>query len=326
MTIESPPLPRRRLRPRLRGAGNLGDRLFAGITLLFAACVLGLLLLFVVELARNARLPMREFGWSFLWGDTWNPVTKVFGALPFIVGTLMSSFIALLLAVPVGLGTAIFLSEFAPRSLRTPLSLTAELLAAIPSVVYGLWGIFVLVPFIRERVQPALGDTLGFLPMFQGPSFGISMLAGGVILAIMVVPTIIAISRDVMLAVPVSQREALYALGGTRWEVIRYTVLPYARPGIFGGVILALGRALGETMAVTMVIGNRPEISLSWFKPAATLASVIANEFTEATYDLYLQSLIELSLILIGLTILVNAAARLLVWRVTRNFRPAGGA
>jgi len=286
--------------------------------------VLVLVLAFVIELARNSRLPIEKFGLSFLTSRSWNPVKQTFGALPFIVGTLMSSFIALLLAVPIGLGMAVYLSEYSPRFLQTPLSFLAELLAAVPSVVYGLWGIFVLVPLIRDPLQPFLKHTLGFLPIFSGPSFGISMLAGGIILSIMIVPTVIAISRDVMYAVPRSQREAMYALGATKWEVVGKAVLPYARTGIIGGVILALGRALGETMAVTMVIGNRPEISWSWFKPAATLSSIIANEFTEATYDLYLQSLIELGLILIGVTIIVNAVARLLVWRITRNFTPAG--
>jgi len=314
-------VPRAELRA---GQGNLGDRLFYWLTLIFAAAVLVLVLAFVIELARNSRLPIEKFGLSFLTSRSWNPVKQTFGALPFIVGTLMSSFIALLLAVPIGLGMAVYLSEYSPRFLQTPLSFLAELLAAVPSVVYGLWGIFVLVPLIRDPLQPFLKHTLGFLPIFSGPSFGISMLAGGIILSIMIVPTVIAISRDVMYAVPRSQREAMYALGATKWEVVGKAVLPYARTGIIGGVILALGRALGETMAVTMVIGNRPEISWSWFKPAATLSSIIANEFTEATYDLYLQSLIELGLILIGVTIVVNAVARLLVWRITRNFTPAG--
>ncbi|MER3419354.1 MAG: phosphate ABC transporter permease subunit PstC [Chloroflexota bacterium] len=310
---------------RLRGRqGNVGDVLFAAVTWAFAATVLALLLLLLVELVRNASLPMRQFGWAFLWTRTWDPVTRTFGALPFIYGTVMSSCIALLLAVPIGLGTAIFLAEFAPGWLRSPLSFLVELLAAIPSVVYGLWGVFVLVPLIRDPVQVTLKRVLGFVPLFQGPTFGISLLAGGVILAIMVLPTVIAITRDVVLAVPSSQREAMYALGATKWEVIRGAVLPYGRSGIIGGVILALGRALGETMAVTMVIGNRPQISLSWFQPAATLASVIANEFTEATYDLYLQSLVALGLILIGVAIIVNLAARLLIWRLTRGFRPAG--
>ncbi len=316
-------VPATTVRPRLDGR-NLGDRVFAAVTCLFATLVLALLLLFIVELARNSRLPLREFGWAFLWTRTWDPVARTFGALPFIYGTLMSSFIALLLAVPIGLGAAIFLAEFAPGWLRAPLSFLTELLAAIPSVVYGLWGIFVLVPLVRDPVQTTLKRTLGFVPLFQGPAFGISMLAGGVVLAIMVMPTIIAITRDVVAAVPGSQREAMYALGATKWEVIRGAVLPYGRSGIIGGVILALGRALGETMAVTMVIGNRPDISPSWFRPAATLASVIANEFTEATYELYLQSLVALGLILIGVAIIVNLAARLLIWRLTRGRRAAG--
>jgi phosphate transport system permease protein len=325
MSTQSAPPPRPGLRAGFRrGTHNLGDRIFRAATFVFAVLVLAILLLFVIELIRNSSEPINKFGLKFLWTRQWNPVKQVFGALPFIFGTLMSSFIALLLAVPVGIGTAIFLSEFAPPKLRGPLSFLAELLAAIPSIVYGLWGIFVLVPFIRSPLQPALKNTLGFLPVFSGSTFGISMLAAGIVLAIMIVPTIIAISRDVMYAVPLSQREAMYGLGATKWEVIRQTVLPYARSGIIGAVILALGRALGETMAVTMVIGNRPEIVISWFKPAATLASVIANEFTEATYSLYVQSLIELGLILIGVTIAVNIVARLLVWRITRNFRPVG--
>jgi len=308
---------------RLAGGISLGDAAFRAAAFSFAFAVLALMGLMAYELVTGSRLSLERFGWRFLIDTVWDPVALRFGALPFIYGTIVTSFLALLLAVPVGLGAAIFLAELAPGVVRTALSFLAELLAAIPSVVYGLWGMFLMVPWLQTRVQPLLGETLGFIPLFAGPAYGVGLLAGGLILAIMILPTIIAVSRDVLLAVPQEQREAMLALGATRWEAIWMAVLPYARSGIIGAIILALARAIGETMAVTMVIGNRPEITLSLFAPASTMASVLANEFTEAAADLHLHALIEIALILFGLSFLLNALARLLVWRVTV---PLGGA
>jgi len=285
--------------------------------------ILALVALMVFKMVDASMPAIQRFGLEFLWGTTWDPVGQRFGALPFIFGTVVSSLIALLVGGPIGLGAAIFLSELAPGWLRNPISFLVELLAAIPSVVYGLWGIFVMAPWLRSSVEPFLGQSLGFLPLFQGPSYGIGMLAGGLILAIMILPTITAVSRDVLRAVPVVQREGMLALGATRWEVIRHVVVPSALSGILGAVILGMGRALGETMAVTMVIGNRPEIVASLFAPSYTMASVIANEFSEATYNLYLSVLMEIGLALLGVTLLLNTLARLLVWRTTR--RAQGG-
>jgi phosphate transport system permease protein len=259
---------------------------------------------------------IRTFGLHFLVTSDWDPVAGQFGALPFIYGTLVSSALALLIAVPLSLGAAIFLAELAPAWIRPPISFLIEMLAAVPSVVYGLWGIFVLVPWLRDWVQPALGRTLGFLPLFQGPPYGIGMLAAGMILSIMVVPYITSVSREVLLAVPGSQREAALGLGATRWEATRIAVLRYGRSGLVGAILLGLGRALGETMAVTMVIGNRPEIAASLFAPGYTMASVLANEFTEATSDLYVSALVEIGLLLLVVTVVVNGLARLLVWSV----------
>ena len=271
-----------------------------------------------VEIGSSARLSLGRFGFSFLSGRAWDPIQGEFGALPFIYGTVVSSLSALGIAVPVSLGIAVFLVEQAPRSLARPMAFLVELLAAIPSVVYGLWGIFVLAPFLREHVEPPLQRLLGWLPLFKGTVTGIGLFTGGLLLAIMVTPIITAVVRDVLAAVPVSQREAALALGATKWETTRI-VLANGAPGIAGAIILGLGRALGETMAVTMVIGNRPVISASLFEPSYTIASVIANEFTEATGDLYLSALVELGLVLFLVTFLVNGAARLLVWSVTRG-------
>jgi phosphate transport system permease protein len=270
----------------------------------------------VVEMAHRALPAVRTFGLSFLYRSIWDPVAEQFGAVPFIYGTVLSSLLALLVAVPLGIGAAIYLAEIAPDWVRAPIAFLVELVAAVPSVVYGLWGVFVLAPLLRTWVQPALGKTLGFLPLFQGPPYGVGMLAAGIILAIMVVPFITAVSREVLLAVPRTQREAALALGATRWETTRIAVLRYGRSGLIGAVLLGLGRALGETMAVTMVIGNRPEVAISLFAPGYTMASVIANEFTEATSDLYLAALIEIGLLLFVLTVAVNGLARLLVWSV----------
>jgi phosphate transport system permease protein len=299
-----------------RATGRWGDPVFRLFMRLAALSLIVIVLGMVAEMTRTAWPSVRAFGWKFVVTSTWDPVAEQFGALPFIYGTLVSSLLALLIAVPLGLAAAIYLAELAPGWVRSPVAFLVELVAAVPSVVYGLWGIFVLAPFLRTWVQPGLGATLGFLPLFSGPHYGVGMLAAGIILSIMVVPFITAVSREVLLAVPGTQREAALGLGATRWEATRIAVLRYGRSGLIGAVLLGLGRALGETMAVTMVIGNRPEISASLFAPGYTMASVIANEFTEATSDVYLAALIEVGLLLFALTVVVNALARLLVWRV----------
>jgi phosphate transport system permease protein len=261
-----------------------------------------------------------KFGFGFFTGSDWDAVNGKFGAAPAIYGTIVTSLIALLIATPLAVGVAIFLSEFAPPLIRQPIAFLVDLLAAIPSVVYGLWGIFVLVPFVRLHLTPFIKDTLhlGGLPIFDGPAYGYGMLSASLILAIMVLPYISAVTREVLLAVPRSQREAALALGATRWEMIWDAVLPYARTGIIGGIILGLGRALGETMAVTMVIGNRPEISASLLAPGYTMASIIANEFSEATDDLHISALMAVGATLFLVTIIVNGIARWLVWRTNR--------
>jgi phosphate transport system permease protein len=297
---------------------NAADRIFRLVTGTFGILVIAVLAAMGLEMVRASLPTIHRFGWQFLFARVWDPLHERFGALPYIFGTVASSLLALVLAVPLSLGVAVSLSELVPDWARAPLGFVVELLAAIPSVVYGLWGIFVLVPWLRDDVQPAFGSVFGFLPLFSGIPNGYGMLAGGVILSIMIVPTVAAVSRDVLRAVPLSQREAALALGATRWETIRVAVLPYARSGIVGAVLLGLGRALGETMAVTMVIGNRASISPSLFEPAATMASVIANEYSEATGDLHLAALSELGLLLFGVGILLNVLARLLVWRVGR--------
>jgi phosphate transport system permease protein len=301
---------------------NAGDFIFKHLTLLFALGVLLLVFLMGFEMYRGSALTIEKFGWDFLVTSTWDPVLDEYGALPFIVGTLVSSMLALAIAVPLGLGVAIFLAELAPRWLEQPLSFLVELLAAIPSIVYGLWGIFVLVPWLRLHIQPWLGSNLGFLPFFQGPAYGFGMLAAGLILSVMVLPIIASISRDVLRTVPTLQREAALALGATRWETTKI-VLTAARSGILGAILLGLGRAVGETMAVTMVIGNRADISASLFSPGYTMASVIANEFAEATTDLYTSALIEIAFLLFVITIILNAVARLIVWSMARKFKTA---
>jgi phosphate transport system permease protein len=275
----------------------------------------------VLALALKSLPAIRAFGWRFLVTSTWDPVAGSFGALPFVYGTLVSSALALLIAVPLSLGAAIYLAELAPFWIRPPIAFLIEMLAAVPSVVYGLWAIFVMVPWLRDGVQPALGRWLGFLPLFQGPPYGVGMLAAGLILSIMVIPYITSVSREVLLAVPTAQREAALGIGATRWEVTRIAVLRYGRTGLVGAILLGLGRALGETMAVTMVIGNRPEVAVSLFAPGYTMASVIANEFTEATSDLYVSALVEIGLLLLVVTVIVNALARLLVWSVSGPVR-----
>lgn len=309
----------------LSPTGNTGDAIFRVLMLLVALLMVGIVVAMVIALAIDSTPSIRQFGFSFLTNQEWNPVKGDFGALPFVYGTVASSLIALLISVPFSLGIAIFLVEQAPQYIARPVGFLVELLAAIPSVVYGLWGIFVLAPFLREYVEPFLARFLGFLPFFRGSITGIGLLTGGIILAIMVTPIISAIVRDVLTAVPGSQREAALALGATKWEMIR-VVLVNGAPGIAGAVILGLGRALGETMAVTMVIGNRPDISLSLFDPSYTIASAIANEFTEATGDLYISALVELGLILFLVTFIVNGIARVLVWNVTRRTGGVGRA
>lgn len=304
-------------RPALHGSA-LADRIYRGAILGFALCIPALLLLIFVEVGRAGWPALRQFGPGFLTSSAWDPVHGEFGAAPAIVGTLVTALIALAIATPLALGSAIFLSEFSPQWLRQPISFLIDLLAAVPSVVYGLWGVFFLVPLLRTALMPFLRDTLhlGATPFFSGPAYGPSVLAAGLILAIMVLPYIAAVSREVLLAVPRSQREAALALGATRWEAITGAVLPYARVGIIGGIILGLGRALGETMAVTMLIGNRHELSASLLAPGYTMASLIANEFSEATTDIHLSALMAVGFVLLVITLIVNAAARSLVRRV----------
>jgi phosphate transport system permease protein len=292
---------------------RFGDRAFEWLTMAMAAAVVLLVLLVGWQLARDSMLATRKFGFHFLTSSTWDPVAEEFGALPFIYGTLVSSLIALIIAVPLSIATAVYLTELAPLSIRQPIISLIEMLAAIPSVILGLWGIFVMIPFLRDYPFPFLQKYFGWTGLFTGPIYGVSMLAGGIIIAIMILPIITSVSREILRSVPNLQREAAYALGATRWEVTRIAVLSYAKKGLFGAVILGLGRALGETMAVTMVIGNTPQIALSLFKPGYTLASVIANEFTEATTELYLQALFEIALVLFGITILANLLAQLLL-------------
>ena len=313
------------LKRALSPTGNTGDAIFRLLLLGAATLMLLIVVAMILALAYESKLSISQFGFRFLSGTNWDPVRSEFGALAFIYGTVVSSLIALIIAVPLSLGIAIFLVEQAPRQLARPLAFVVELLAAIPSVVYGLWGIFVLAPFLRVHVEPPLQRWFGWLPLFTGSITGIGLLTGGIILAIMVTPIISAVVRDVLTAVPSSQREAALALGATKWETTR-VVLVNGAPGIAGAVILGLGRAIGETMAVTMVIGNRAQISTSLFEPSYTIASVLANEFTEATQDLYLSSLVELGLILFFVTFVVNAIARILVWNVTRKTSGVGGA
>jgi phosphate transport system permease protein len=301
------------------GDSHVADQAFYLAMLACGATILALVGLIVYELVTKSSLSWHAFGFRFFFASEWDPVNDKYGALPFVYGTVVSSFLSLLIAVPLAVGTAVFVTELSPRWLRNPLAFTTELLAAIPSVIYGLWAIFVLVPLLRQYLEPWLAKYLGWTGLFEGAPYGIGMLAAGIILAIMILPIISSITREVMTAVPQQQREAVLALGATRWEMIRIGVLRNARAGILGGVILGLGRALGETMAVTMVIGNRPEIAKSLFAPGYTMASVIANEFSEATGDTYLSALVEVGLALFLVTIIVNIFAQLLVWSVTRG-------
>jgi len=303
---------------RLSPTGNPGDAIFHLAISATAVLVVLIVIAMIVALASHATLSIRQFGFSFFTGREWDPIKGHFGALAFIYGTIVSSLIALVISVPLSLGIAIFLVEQAPPVISRPITFLVELLAAIPSVVYGLWGIFVLAPFLRLHVEPHLARWFGWLPLFQGPITGIGLLTGGIILAIMVTPIISAVARDVLAAVPHTQREAALALGATKWESTR-VVMVNGAPGIAGAVILGLGRALGETMAVTMVIGNNPQVSLSLFAPQYTMAAVIANEFTEAANALYLSALIEIGLVLFIITLLVNVLSRGLIWSMARQ-------
>ncbi len=302
-----------------RSNSVVSDKVFFAAMTACACSIFAIVAFIAYQLVLRSQLSLHKFGIKFFFQSGWDPVNDRFGAWPFVYGTLVSSFVGLLIAVPLALGVAIFLTEMCPRPLRQPLSFLTELLAAIPSVVYGLWAIFVLVPILRNSVDPFLQKTLGWTGLFSGPIFGVGMLAAGVIISIMILPIISSLTRDVMVSVPHTQREAVLALGATRWEMIRTGVLRNARIGIVGSVILGLGRALGETMAVTMVIGNRPEISRSLLAPGYSMASVLANEFSEASDDMYLSALIEIGLALFLVTIAVNALARVLVWAVTRG-------
>ena len=285
------------------------DLVFEKASAFFASVVLFLAVLLFAVLLRESLPALRKFGPSFIVSGTWDPVLKRFGALPFIYGTLVSSFLALLIAVPLSVGAAIFINEFAPPWLKSPVSLLAELLAAIPSVIYGLWGIFVLVPILRDAFMKPAAKYLGWIPLFKGPVYGPSMLAAGVLLAIMIIPFILSVTREVLATVPQRQKEAVLSLGGTRWEMLRIVIGQHCIPGIFGATVLGLGRALGETMAVTMVIGNRPEIFASLFQQGYSMAAVIANEFAEAG-GLQLSSLVLIGLLLMLLTLIVNFAAK----------------
>jgi phosphate transport system permease protein len=304
-TPERPPTLARRFRH--------GDEVAYLLTFIFASAIILITALLFFELYRSSGLTRQKFGWGFLTGMTWDPVALEFGALPFMYGTLVTSALALILGVPLGIGASIFLAELAPPRISAGLAFLIELLAAVPSVIYGLLALFTLIPLMRGVVAPVLESTLGFLPFFKGPSYGVGLLTAGAVLAIMILPFIISISREVLLAVPQEQREASLALGATRWETAWRVVVPHAKAGIIGSIFLALARALGETMAVTMVIGNDPKISASLFAPGYSIAAVIANEFSEATSDIYISALIELGLVLFCITIIVNAGARLLI-------------
>jgi phosphate transport system permease protein len=299
-----------------------GDRAFKFLTAAFASSIFIILGLMVYELIKESQLSIQKFGMSFLIGTKWDPaISQVFGALPLILGTLVTSAIALLIGVPISLGVGLALSEFTPKRFGFAISFLVELLAAIPSVIYGLWGIFILIPFLRNNIYPHLQTVFGFIPLFSGPIYGGGVLTGGIILAIMIIPTVSAISRDVFSAVPDTQREAVISLGATKWETAK-TVMGYARSGVIGAIILGLGRAIGETMAITMVIGNKFQVlPKSLFDSWYTMSAIIANEFTEATYDLYVSALIEVGLVLFFITLMVNVLARLIVWRSLRLTR-----
>ncbi len=296
-----------------------GDRLGKYLTLVAAALIILITAAIFYELYAQSAMSRSKFGWDFLVTSVWDPVAGIFGALPFIYGTVITSIVSLIIAVPLGLGSAIFLSELAPPKISDTLAFLIELLAAVPSVIYGLLGIFVLVPILRDYIVPVLRSIFGFLPIFDGAFYGVSYFSAAIVLSIMIVPFIVSVSREVLLAVPKDQREASLALGSTHWQTTWRVVVPFASTGIVGSVFLALARALGETMAVTMVIGNTPQIKASLLAPGYSIAAVIANEFTEATGDLYLSSLIELGLVLFAVTFVINGLARLLIIATTRK-------
>jgi phosphate transport system permease protein len=296
-----------------------GDAVFRRLLAVFAGVIVAIIVLMLVLLIAQSRTAWRTYGLGFITGTNWDPPHNAFGALPYIYGTVVTATMALIIAAPVGVGCAIFLTEFAPTWLRSPLGFMVELLAAVPSVIFGLWGIYIFAPWLRRGPEKFLTQHLGGFPLFKGPAFGIGIFSAGLILAIMIVPYITAVTREVMRLTPTAQREGMLALGATRWEVIRHVVLPFARSGIVGGSILALGRALGETMAVTMLIGNRAQIKPSLFAQGATMASVIANEFAEAATHLYTASLIAIALLLLGVALVMNILGRLLVWGVAGN-------
>jgi len=300
-------------------SSQTGDTIARLVVLVFAATVLLISVLLVYELWIGSAPSRHSLGWSFLFSSMWNPVSEQFGALPFIYGTVITSFLALLISVPLGVGAAIFLSEMAPAGVSNGLTFLVELLAAIPSVIYGLLAIFTLVPLMRTYVEPFLKSTLGFLPFFQGPVIGRDFLTAGMILAVMTFPFIISVSRESLLAVPRDQREAALALGATKWETTWKVVVPYAKLGIIGSIFLGLARALGETMAVTMVIGNDPSIHASLLAPGYSIAAEIANDFTEATGSVFPSALVELGLVLFCLTIVINGLARLMIIATTRK-------
>ena len=300
-----------------------GDPIAYTITVTAAASILAITALLVYHLWTGSSVARERFGWDFIFSSTWDPVAERFGALPFIFGTVVTSLIALIVAVPVGLGAAIFLAELAPRGISSALTFMIELLAAVPSVIYGLLGIFLLVPVLQSYVVPPLVATFGFLPIFQGTFYGVSLFSAGIVLAVMIVPFIVSVSREVLMAVPNDQREAALALGATVWESTWKVVVPYARSGIFGSVFLALARALGETMAVTMVIGNRPSIQASLLEPGYSIAAAIANEFREAAQQIHQEALIELGLVLFALTVVINGLARLLILSMDKGARRA---
>jgi phosphate transport system permease protein len=301
---------------RMVPPSKVGDFVFRWLTLIMAFSVGILIVLVGWKMYQGSQLAIHKFGFHFLTTSDWDPVQESFGAVPFIFGTIVSSLLALVIAAPLSIATAVYLTELAPLKLRQPIVSIIEMISSVPSVIFGLWGIFVMIPWMRVHVFPPLGHWFGFLPLFKGPIYGVSMLAAGVIIAIMILPIITSVSREILRSVPDLQREAAYGLGATRWEVTHIAVLSYAKRGLFGAVVLGLGRALGETMAVTMVIGNRPEIAASLFAPGYTLASVIANEFTEATTDMYLSALFEVGLVLFGVTIVVNILAQLLIYKM----------
>lgn len=302
----------------IKSKKKAGDIIFENITLLFALILVGLVVFIAIEMFLDSSQSRSKFGFGFIFSQNWDPVKEEFGALTFIYGTIVSSLLALLISLPVSIGVAVFLSEIIHKSLRTSISFLIEILAAIPSIIYGFWGIFVFAPFMRSTVQPFLNTYFGFLPFFKGQIYGTGLLTASVILAIMITPIISSITRDVLKAIPVSQREAAYALGATKWEAIKMALLN-ARSGILGGSVLGLGRAIGETMAVTMVIGNKAQIKESLFEPAYSMASVIANEFAEASGSIHISSLIEIGLILFGVTFIINSLARVLIYSVTRK-------